>query len=85
MSPRARRSESITLPPGNQPGLIRYNDDVLAATEKLIKTEIGKDSTNDPSSISDDRYDTNDMNCTTEPSDSNYNSQAADEDEDCGR
>jgi hypothetical protein len=57
----------------------------VAATEKLIKTEIGKDSMNDPSSISDDRYDTNDMNCTTEPSDSNYNSQAADEDEDCGR
>jgi glycosyltransferase involved in cell wall biosynthesis len=85
MSPRARRSESITLPPGNQPGLIRYNDDVVAATEKLIKTEIGKDSTSDPSSISDDRYDTNDMNCTTEPSDSNYNSQAAGEDEDCGR
>jgi len=27
MSPRARRSESITLPPGNHPGLIRYNDD----------------------------------------------------------
>jgi len=27
MSPRARRSESITLPPGNHPGLIRYNDE----------------------------------------------------------
>lgn len=27
MSPRARRSESVTLPPGNHPGLIRYNDD----------------------------------------------------------
>ena len=26
MSPRARRSESITLPPGNHPGLIRYKD-----------------------------------------------------------
>ena len=26
MSPRGRRSESITLPPGNHPGLIRYND-----------------------------------------------------------
>lgn len=85
MSPRARRSESITLPPGNQPGLIRYNDDVVAATEKLIKAEIGEDTTNDPSSISDDLYDTNDMNCTTEPSDSNSNSRAAGEDEDCGR
>lgn len=26
MSPRGRRSESITLPPGNHPGLVRYND-----------------------------------------------------------
>ncbi|KAI9648063.1 Type 2 glycosyltransferase [Ciborinia camelliae] len=28
MSPRARRSESITLPPGNHPGLVRYKDEV---------------------------------------------------------
>lgn len=27
MSPRGRRSESITMPPGNHPGLIRYNDE----------------------------------------------------------
>ncbi|KAI6708825.1 hypothetical protein PZA11_005887 [Diplocarpon coronariae] len=27
MSPRGRRSESITSPPGNHPGLIRYNDE----------------------------------------------------------
>ena len=27
MTPRPRRSESITLPPGNQPGLILYKDD----------------------------------------------------------
>ncbi|CZT03907.1 related to polysaccharide synthase Cps1 [Rhynchosporium graminicola] len=26
MSPRGRRSESITLPPGNHPGLVRYNN-----------------------------------------------------------
>lgn len=34
MSPRARRSESITLPPGNHPGLIRYNDDRAFTSEK---------------------------------------------------
>lgn len=34
MSPRARRSESITLPPGNHPGLIRYKDDKVFASEK---------------------------------------------------
>jgi hypothetical protein len=27
MTPRPRRSESITLPPGNHPGLILYKDD----------------------------------------------------------
>src|SRR5579859_4944600 len=39
MSPRARRSESITMPPGNHPGLIRYNDDKSFTAEKLIDSE----------------------------------------------
>ncbi len=34
MSPRARRSESITLPPGNHPGLIRYKDEKFIGPEK---------------------------------------------------
>ena len=37
MSPRGRRSESITLPPGNHPGLVRYNDGkmfILSPDEK---------------------------------------------------
>jgi hypothetical protein len=57
MSPRARRSESITLPPGNQPGLIRYNDDVAATTEKSKHAE-SKEIENDYDTISDDIYDT---------------------------
>jgi hypothetical protein len=36
MTPRARRSESITLPPGNHPVLVRYKDDksYIPSTEK---------------------------------------------------
>jgi len=36
MTPRARRSESITLPPGNHPGLIRYNDEKSSFTSSSI-------------------------------------------------
>lgn len=85
MSPRARRSESITLPPGNQPGLIRYNDDIAAARaaarEKAIKagSQDGSESDSD-FVISDDPYDTNDTD------DSDYDSRsAAIENKDCGR
>ena len=41
MSPRARRSESITSPPANHPGLIRYNDDKSFVIEKPI--DVGDD------------------------------------------
>ena len=87
MSPRARRSESITLPPGNQPGLIRYNDDIVAATEKLINTDSSDYTGSDSGSMSDDRYDTHDTNDTTSDSDSDSdsNSRAAEEDKDRGR
>ncbi|CAG8955685.1 hypothetical protein HYFRA_00010948 [Hymenoscyphus fraxineus] len=67
MSPRARRSESITLPPGNHPGLIRYNDDKPFTTEKLAVFD-ADDSKNDYKSesdldaASDDSYDPNDSN-----------------------
>ena len=49
MSPRARRSESITLPPGYHPGLIWYEDEktILSETEKGIDVEAEKD--DDPS------------------------------------
>lgn len=41
MSPRARRSESITLPPGNHPGLVRYKDEVpVGALETLESTSL---------------------------------------------
>jgi hypothetical protein len=40
MTPRARRSESITLPPGNHPVLIRYNDEKASfSTGSLPKDE----------------------------------------------
>jgi hypothetical protein len=41
MTPRARRSESITLPPGNHPGLIRYKDDksYIPASEKSVDAD----------------------------------------------
>lgn len=76
MSPRARRSESITLPPGNHPGLIRYNDDKPFPAEKLAvfeaddsksdcKTESDTYSSaaeSDLDAVSDDSYDPNDSN-----------------------
>jgi len=34
MSPRARRSDSITLPPGHHPTLIRYNDEKISLTSE---------------------------------------------------
>ncbi|KAM0175680.1 hypothetical protein ACHAPC_009552 [Botrytis cinerea] len=38
MSPRARRSESITLPPGNHPGLVRYKDEVQMEAPETIES-----------------------------------------------
>lgn len=90
MSPRARRSESITLPPGNQPGLIRYNDDIVSTTEKLLNTEgSGENAGKDSPWGGDDRYDTQDTNYAMAVSDSesdfDSSSRAADKVEDCGR
>ena len=85
MSPHARRSESITLPPGNQPGLIRYNDDVVSSTEKLINTKSSEDTQSDSGSISDDYYDTPDTNDSMADSDSDSSSRAAEKDKDRGR
>ena len=66
MSPRARRSESITLPPGNHPGLIRYNDDKTFSTssEKIDDPENESDdhSENDLDCASDSSYDVYDSN-----------------------
>lgn len=67
MSPRARRSESITLPPGNHPGLIRYNDDKPFTTEKIavFETDDSKSdgqTESDLDAVSDDSYDPNDSN-----------------------
>ena len=63
MSPRARRSESITLPPGNHPGLIRYNDDKTfpTASEKLSDPDDDQ-SESDLDSATDSSYDVNDSN-----------------------
>jgi hypothetical protein len=73
MSPRARRSESITLPPGNHPGLIRYNDDKSFPTtsEKVIDAE-DDHSESDLDSATDSSYDVNDSN-----DDSNDDSNAS--------
>lgn len=72
MSPRARRSESITSPPASHPGLIRYNDDKTFASEKVSDpdssdTQDTHDTHDTPSesvfdSTSDDSYDINDSN-----------------------
>ncbi|TVY44943.1 Hyaluronan synthase [Lachnellula occidentalis] len=67
MSPRARRSESITMPPGNHPGLIRYNDDkAYPSPEKRDPSEKGVDdsdatSESDLVAASDNSYDANDL------------------------
>ncbi|KAL3425131.1 glycosyltransferase family 2 [Phlyctema vagabunda] len=70
MSPRARRSESITLPPGNHPGLIRFNDEKSHAAEKGYESDstvvfdepLESSSSDDDSasSSSDDTYDSHD-------------------------
>lgn len=68
MTPRARRSESITLPPGNHPGLIQFNNDKSFVVEKGIESDStvvvdeALDSSEDDfrSSISDDTYDSHD-------------------------
>ncbi len=71
MCPRARRSESITLPPGNHPVLGRYNDDKsytgTTTTEKPIDhyDDDENDSEYEESDLdgaSDDSYDNNDSN-----------------------
>ncbi len=66
MTPRARRSESITLPPGNHPCLVRYKDDksYVPSTEKpspapSIHTEYQSESDLDAVSVS-LSYDVND-------------------------
>ena len=65
MSPRARRSESITLPPGNHPCLIRYKDEKNFPAEKEKAVDVDSDTDDDPSEsdlgfASDDFYDDND-------------------------
>ena len=72
MSPRARRSESITSPPASHPGLIRYNDDKSFTREKPSDSDADgySDSDDDdsilsegiPDSTSDGSYDLNDSN-----------------------
>lgn len=64
MSPRARRSESITLPPGNHPGLIRYKDDkdFFTSSEKHIDSDSDDFSESDLDEAPDASYDNNDSN-----------------------
>ncbi|TVY14933.1 hypothetical protein LARI1_G008374 [Lachnellula arida] len=68
MSPRARRSESVTMPPGNHPGLIRYNDDkAYPSPEKCDPSEKEVDdndaaSESDLDAATDNSYDANDLN-----------------------
>jgi hypothetical protein len=64
MSPRARRSESITSPPGKHPVLIRYKDDKIFSTssEKVVDLddELDYESESDLDNASDSSYDVND-------------------------
>jgi hypothetical protein len=71
MSPRARRSESITSPPASHPGLIRYNDDKTFTSEKPSDCDDDVDGYDDNDSVrsesvldsaSDGSYDLNDSN-----------------------
>ena len=63
MSPRARRSESITLPPGNHPGLPQYSDckTFSEGSEKLASPD-GDQSESDLDFATDSSYDFNDSN-----------------------
>lgn len=65
MSPRARRSESITTPPASHPGLIRYNDDKTNTfpSEKITDSDTPTES--DLDVASDDSYDINDSHDTS--------------------
>lgn len=66
MSPRARRSESVTLPPGNHPVLIRYKDDkdFFTVSEKQIDSDVdsGEFSESELDSAPDASYDYNESN-----------------------
>jgi hypothetical protein len=64
MSPRARRSESITLPPGDHPGLIRYQDEntSLSSSEKSCDSDSEAASESDLDYATDDSYDVNESN-----------------------
>lgn len=71
MTPRARRSESITLPPGNHPGLIRFKDDksFIPSTEKTVDTDTDNKSESELDAATDDSYDANDSNDSDSNSD----------------
>jgi hypothetical protein len=63
MSPRARRSESITLPAGNHPVLVRYTDEknLMISSEKHIDVDSDEDYDEDDSDTSSNTsYDSND-------------------------
>lgn len=65
MSPRARRSESIVLPPGNHPDLVRYNDKKQLLTTTVTAVDPGSDMEDTPSesdldAASDKNYDHDD-------------------------
>jgi hypothetical protein len=59
MSPRARRSESITLPAGHHPVLIRYRDekDLVLSSEKEIDMDVDSDDDDNESDVGSDDSD----------------------------
>jgi hypothetical protein len=71
MTPRTRRSESITLPPGNHPVLIRYNGDksYIPPSEKSVDQDF------DPLAESMLHAVTDPSNDVHDPNDSGYNSE----------
>lgn len=94
MSPRARRSESITLPPGNHPGLVRYKDEVQADAPETFesshhtscseKSSCALEIEPDPYPQSDDEYDEIfvDESNLDSSSDASYDSNDSHDDDD---
>ena len=82
MTPRARRSESITLPPGNHPGLVRYKDekDFPTTSEKQRDSDSDDFSESDFPTTSEKQRDSGSDDFSE--SDLGFNSSHSDDDND---
>lgn len=73
MSPRARRSESITLPPGRHPILLRYKDEKSYPVAVELGREPEKISLSDAKSESDGDSDISESNLDSHSEQGSYN------------